>query len=181
MCGGLFYVFSGGGLSCRKKYEAIKEQYNAALVCAQNKGMTQIAIRIEKYYSSMLKSIMREQMFNNALDKHCCEVKKIFDNTKTYYIWGAGVRGKACLDLFTRLEIPVSGFLDRNLANPFVEGFSMVTTEEIGRNCCICITPKGHEQEIKEQLIKAGMNERNLLTYSDLLEQIAALGKFEEL
>ena len=117
----------------------------------------------------------------DALNNNIAEVKKLFDYNRRYYIWGAGERGRACQKLFTTLEIPIAGFIDRNPDKKDVEGYPVVPAGEIAQQSFICITPKGYEREIMEQLILSGMDQADLLVYADLLEQIAELGKYEEI
>ncbi len=176
-----FTYFRAGGLSGRKRYEGLREHYKAALICAQKNGMVQTAARIEEYYSDFLKMVMCQQKVADALENNLSEVKEVLDHSKEYYIWGAGERGKACLDLFVRLGVPVTGFIDQNPNKTKVKEYPVVSVEEIESRYIICITPKGHESEIKEQLIQSGMEKDALLLYSDLLEWIAELGNYEEL
>lgn len=175
-----FTYFREGGISNRRKYEALREQYKAALTCAQGKNLEYVVKKIEDYYSDALGKLIWEQKFADAMNNNISEVKNIFDYQKDYYIWGAGIRGYACLDLFTRLEIPVLGFIDQDPDKKNVEGYPMIPITQISRNCCICITPKGYEKDIKGLLIKHGMDVNDLLVYSDLLEQISELGRFNE-
>ncbi len=172
-----FTYFRAGGLSSRQRYEGLKEHYKAALICAQRKCMGQTAEKIKAYYSDFLRMELCQQKMEDALENNLSEVKKLFDYSKGYYIWGAGERGKACLSLFARLGMPVIGFIDRNPDKMGVEGYPVVSIREIDRQQLICITPKGHESEIEEQLIRIGMSRDALLRYPDILEQIAKLGK----
>lgn len=170
-----FTYFRVGGLSGRKRYEGLKEHYRAASSCAQKNGMVQIAAQIEEYYSDFLKMELCQQKVADVLENHILEVKKIFDYEKGYYIWGAGERGKSCLELFNKLEVPVIGFIDWNLDNKRVKGYPVISAKEFDRRHFICITPKGHESEIEKQLMQSGMRRDSLLRYPDLLERIAKL------
>lgn len=176
-----FTYFRIGGLSCQRSYEGLKECYKAAYMCAQSNGMELTVRRVEEYYSTLLKDAVREQKLVDALNNNIAEVKKLFDYNRRYYIWGAGERGRACQKLFTTLEIPIAGFIDRNPDKKDVEGYPVVPAGEIAQQSFICITPKGYEREIMEQLILSGMDQADLLVYADLLEQIAELGKYEEI
>lgn len=172
-----FTYFRTGGLSGHKRFEGIQEHYKAALACAKRYGMAQTATRIEVYYADYLKMEMCQQKVADALENHISEVKKIFNYRKKYYIWGAGERGKSCLELFDRLGVPVIGFIDRNPDNKRVKGYPVISVKDIDGRSLICITPKGHEREIEEQLVEDGTARDSLLKYPDLLEQIAEIGE----
>lgn len=168
-----FTYFRDGGISCQRKYEGYREQYKAALMCVKTKGQEHLVKKIEDYYSNILETIAREQKIWEAINNNTEEVKKLFYPQKSYYIWGAGMRGKACLDMLTKLEISIAGFIDQSPDKVRVENYPVISMEEIDRTHCICITPKGYEKDIKELLIKSEMNADHVLVYSDLLEQIA--------
>lgn len=175
-----FTYFRDGGISSQRRYEGVKEQYRAALTCAKSKGKERLVKKLTDYYSNSLETLVREQRYLDAINNNFEEVKKLFCCQKGYYIWGAGIRGKACLDLFTKLEIPVTGFIDQNPDKVKVEKYPVISIKEMERNRGICITPKGYEKSIRKLLIQNGINANNLLIYSELLEQIADLGKFDE-
>ncbi len=172
-----FTYFRAGGLSGRQRYEGLKEHYKAALACAKRYGMAQTAARIDAYYADYLKMELCRQRVAEALENHLSEVRKIFDYSKKYYIWGAGERGRSCLELFDRLEVPVIGFIDRNPDDKRIKGYPVIFVEDIDRQNLICITPKGHEKEIEEQLVQDGMERDALLRYPALLERIAEIGE----
>ncbi len=176
-----FTYFRAGGLSGRRRYEGLKEHYKAALTCAKRYELVQTAARIDAYYADYLEMELCRQKVADALENHMSEVKKIFHYDKGYYIWGAGERGKSCLELLNRAGASVIGFIDRNPNIKSVEGYPVISAKEIDKRNFICITPRGHEKEIEKKLAQDGMGRDAVMGYPNLLNRIAELGRYEEL
>lgn len=174
-----FTFFRHGGLSSRNVYETLKEQYKAALNCAQKHAKWELARRIKEYYSNVFKDVRRDIKVEDALSNHIVSVKQQFDLQKHYYIWGAGKRGNKCLEILERLKLPVDGFVDIS-DKAVVDGYLVISPNEIDTEHIVCITPKGHENEIQELLLQMGVSVNSILFYTDLLEKIAEFGEFQE-
>lgn len=179
-----FTYFRDGGLSSRNVYESQKEQYRAALNCASKHEKGELAERIKKYYTQVLANMRQNIRIQDAIANHIADVKKQFDLHKHYYIWGAGIRGKRCLELFGQIALKVDGFIDSS-DQAAVDGYHVISPEEISRGemnaeHIVCITPKGHEEEIQKELLQEGMPECNILLYTDILKRIAEFGELRE-
>lgn len=174
-----FTYFRDGGLSSRNVYESQKEQYRAALNCAQMYGKWELAGRIKQYYTQVLLNIEQDIKIQDAISNRTEEVKKQFDLQKRYYIWGAGIRGKNCLDILEQLELFVDGFIDIS-DKAAVDGYLVISPSEIDTEHIVCVTPKGHEKEIEGQLLLMGIPSCHILFYTDMLERIAEFGELPE-
>lgn len=175
-----FTYFRYGGISTVREYEALEEQYRAALACLQGKGLKQLEGKINAFYTSecrKMRKVKEKEAFRNAMEDRKAEVRELFDQDTEYYIWGAGMRGALCLDIFETLGLPVAGFIDSCAAQKKVTGYPVIFPEEINSDYRICITPKNHEKEIMDQLKNMGISEDRYFTYFDMFESIAKLGK----
>ncbi len=174
-----FTYFSDGGVSFRKRYKALEEQYQVALKYACLEEYSHLTKAINDFYSVKLKQTERWERKRNALDKKTEEVKKLFNYNKRYYIWGIGNRGMECMDLFEKLGLRIGGFIDSYQSTAEVNGYRVIRPEDIDVNNSICITPKGYEEEIICKLKNMGLGEMEYFTYADILEQIISLGEVE--
>lgn len=171
-----FTNFSEGGISTTKRYATLEEQYNVARCCVLENHLTQLEEKIEKYYMIRLKEMEKEKHLEIALEENQEAVKKMFDYQKRYYIWGAGIRGRQCLKIFEKLEIPIAGFIDLNKCQETINGYPIIEPNEVDRENYICITPKNYEDDIKMQLRLIGIEENKFFSYSNMLENIADIG-----
>ena len=175
-----FTYFSEGGISTTKRYAALEEQYTAARCCALENHLIQMEEKIEKYYTAKLKEMEKEKNLETALEENQDMVKELFDYHKKYYIWGAGIRGRQCLRIFEKLEIPVAGFIDSNKRQETINGYKVIKPNEVDRESHICITPKNYEDEIKMQLHYIGIEENRFFSYSNMLEKMADIGSLDK-
>lgn len=175
-----FTYFSEGGISTTKRYATLEEQYNVVRCCALENHLTQLEEKIEKYYTTRLKEIEKEKYMETALDEKREVVKKLFDYHKRYYIWGVGIRGRQCLKIFEKLEVPIAGFIDSNKSQETMNDYMIINPNEVDRESHICITPKNFEEEIKMHLRHIGIEENRFFSYSDMLEKIADIGSLNK-
>ncbi len=174
-----FTCFRAGGISTTKRYDTLKEQYEVVLDCIQGRYTEELKEQIDSYYIGKLKEMEKEKCLGTALGERIEQVRGLFDCGSGYYIWGAGVRGKECLKLFQRIGISVNGFIDMYSATETIAGYKVFRPEEADEKSCICITPRGHEEEIKAYLNYSGIKKSRYFTYSEMLDRIRAVGKDE--
>jgi len=167
-----FTCFREGGVSTARRYDAMQEQFAIALSCARKNHLTQLEKKINNFYTTTLQEIKKENDLENVLRGKPEEIKGRFDRSKKYYIWGTGVRGKKCLLIFQRLDIPIKGFVDLNENQEMFSGYKVIKPEEIDSESYICITPKNFEDDIKSQLNCMGIDEDRFFTYSDMTKKI---------
>lgn len=175
-----FTYFSGNGVSFTKKYAALTEQYHIALKYAHLKEYAHMKKAVIDFYSVKLEQTARWERKRNALENKTEDVKKLFDYSKGYYIWGIGNRGKECLEIFEQIDLPVVGFIDSNTNKTELNGYQVIEPEYIDGKNSICITPKGYEKEIISQLKNIGLEKAEYFTYADMLDKIIRLGDVEE-
>lgn len=175
-----FTYFRDGGLSSRKVYESQMEQYKAALNCVKMYGgKEELVERINLHYKQVLESISQNIKVEDAIANHFACVRKQFDTKKRYYIWGAGIRGKKCLEIMEQIGLLIDGFIDSSKGTACGK-YSVISPNEIDTEHIVCITPKGCEGEIEDQLIQMGMPTCNIILYTDFLDRIAEFGKMQE-
>ena len=172
--------FSEGGISTTKRYSTLEEQYNVVRCYALDNHLTQLEEKIEKYYTTRLKAMEKEKYMETALDERQELVRKLFDYHNRYYIWGAGIRGRQCLEIFEKLEIPIVCFIDSNKSQETINGYTIIRPDEVDRESHICITPKNYEEEIAKQLCLMGIDESSFFSYSDILEKIINIGSINK-
>lgn len=176
-----FTYFSVGGISSRKRYLALEEEYHLALKYAKRDEYSYMEKGVKDFYIARLKKTERADRMKNALEKKIEDVKELFDYSKEYYIWGIGNRGRECLDVFEKLGLWIGGFID-SYKTTKVKDYQVVKPENVEvRNTgnLICITPKGYEEEIICKLENMGIESERYFTYSDMLDQIICIGGVE--
>lgn len=177
-----FTHFSDGGLSFRKRYAGLKEQYQIACKYVQRDAFIHLENDLNEYYAKKLDETRKWECLRNAFETRTEEIKKLFDYENTYYIWGAGARGMECLRTFERLGLSVAGFIDSEKKKVKLNGYRVISPDDAdiktGKN--ICITPKGYEEGIILRLKDMGIGENHYFLYTDMLDQIASLGSLEE-
>lgn len=174
-----FTYFSVDGVSFRKKYAALTEQYDIALKYARLEKYMHMEKKINDFYSVKLQMTEREERKRNALEKRTEDIKQFFDYSKKYYIWGIGNRGMECLQFFEKMGLQIAGFIDSYITETGIQGYQVISPEKIDSKNPICITPKGYEEEIIGNLKKMGLGDMDYFTYKDLLNQIISLGTLE--
>lgn len=176
-----FTYFSGGGISSRKQYLALEEEYLMALKYAKLDEYAYMERRVNDFYTVQLKQIERSERKRNALEKRLEDVMELFDYNKEYYIWGIGNRGMECMDIFEKMGLRIGGFID-SYKETMIKDYQVVKPEniEVGDDGnLICITPKGYEEEIICRLRNMGIGSERYFTYSGLLDQIIDIGYVE--
>lgn len=177
-----FTYFSDGGISSKKKYLALEEEYCMALKYAKLDEYIYMERRVHDFYVPQLKKTERWERKKNALEKKTEDIKKLLDYNKAYYIWGAGDRGLDCMDIFMKLGVQIAGVIDSYKNGEEINGYQVIKPENADiqntRNL-ICITPKEYEEEIICKLKDMGIKRTGYFTYSDFLDQIIGLGSVE--
>lgn len=177
-----FTYFSDGGVSFRKRYAGLKEQYKIACKYVQADEFIYLEKELHEYYTMKLEETKRWECLRDAFENRTGDIKKLFDYDKIYYIWGAGARGVECLRIFESLGLRVAGFIDSNMKKEKVNGYRVICLNDadIKTDKRICITPKGYEKEIISQLQNMNIGGENYFLYTDMLDKIASLGNLEE-
>lgn len=175
-----FTYFSAGGLSSRKIYAALEEQYRVALKYAKWNEYAYMEKQIQEFYAVELREFEKRERYRNAFEKRIDDIKKLFEYSKGYYIWGIGNRGKECLQSLEKLGLRMEGFIDSYANTKEFNGYQVIRLEDIDTDNLICITPKGYEEEIICQLKDKGIEGNRYFTYSDMVDSIARFGEVEK-
>ena len=177
-----FTYFSDGGISSRKQYLALEEEYRMALKYAKLSAYAHMEKRVREFYPAQLKMVERRERKRNAIEKRTDDIKKLFDYSKAYYIWGIGNRGMECMELFEYLGLRIVGFIDSYKEKAQIRGYQVIKPENADLQdpgIRICITPKGYEEEIIRRLKDTGVETGRSFTYAELLDQMISLGSIE--
>lgn len=100
-------------------------------------------------------------------------------------IYGAGIIGKRCMDLFKYSGIEVVGFFDNDKEKQGtvidgVEVFKPFEHINDNPNCIFVIGTKKEEEKITDQLIMNGIDRNKVITYNDLIVRITQEAENEE-
>lgn len=174
-----FTYFSYGGVSTLRRYDALREQYKAALIAIQYHKKEYLRGRLREYYEKELFFAKRETCYNRAISHHINEIRTLLDTERMYYIWGVGVKGRQCRDLFLHMNIDIAGFIDSYTNLTECDGYCVFRPDNIECDSIICITPKQYEKEIMMQLKEMGIAENNILLFSALVEMIIQIGELD--
>lgn len=169
--------FSYGGVSTLRRYDALKEQYKAALTAIQCHKKEHLRERLREYYERELYFAKRETAYNRAISYQINKIRTLLDVRRVYYIWGVRVRGKQCRDLLVRAKISIAGFIDSYTDLTECDGYRVFRPDSIEPDAIVCVTPKQYENEIRIQLKEMGMAEDNIILFSNLVERIIQLGE----
>lgn len=177
-----FTYFSDGGLSFKKRYAGLKEQYQIARRYIQADAYIHLKKDLIEYYTVKLEETRKWECLRDAFEKRTGDIKHLFDYSKTYYIWGAGARGMECLRMFENLGLKIAGFIDSDQKREKINGYGVMVLDDadIRADKRICITPKGYEEAIISRLEDRGIGEDKYFLYTNMLDKIASLGSMEE-
>lgn len=175
-----FTYFSLGGLGSRKKYTALEEMYHIALKYVQWDKYAYMKKEVQEFYSVALKNLEKRERYRNAVENRMEDIRKLFDYSKGYYIWGIGKRGRECLQSFEKLELCIVGFIDSYADIKEFNGYRVIKPADIDADNLICITPEGYEAEIICGLRDKGIEEDRYFTYSDMVDSVARFGEIEK-
>lgn len=172
-----FTCFRDGGISSIHKYEALKEQYQAALSCIRETDMAELEEKINSYYIAKLNRMEQERYIETALEKQQNKIRAFFQQYEKYYIWGTGNRGKECLQMFEKLGIRAAGFIDSYKCRETIYGCQIIEPQDMDEAAGICITPKDYEEEIITQLNDMEIEKNRFFTFSELKERIIKIAQ----
>lgn len=170
-----FTCFRDGGVSSLRKLEAWKEQYRAAITCIKENHLTELEQKADAFYQKKIREAETEKRVEIVLAQRPGQVKSLFQFPGGCYIWGTGVRGKRCKDIFERSGIPIAAFIDSYRTQEQIGQYRVIAPAEIEGERHICITPGNYEKEILTQLMEMGIEANQVFTYTDMLETIGTL------
>jgi len=132
------------------------------LVCK----VKQIVDDIEAFIDSLRKSNFEKQIREDQIISCVDNV----DN-KEVIIFGAGVRGDYYIDLLLEKEVPIVAISDNKVALwgtkkydiPVLSPMEAVQLYKKSKKICFVVASKYYSEEIKEQLIKAGVEEKDIV------------------
>ncbi len=174
-----FTYFRIGGLSTTKRYQSYKEQYEISKEYAIRYQIP-IENEIDDYYSKILFNIESDKRYKDAMKNRREEIREILNNEQGYYIWGTGIRGRKCQELFEELKVPIIGYIDTYKKEENIGQYKVYLPVEIEKNHMICITPKAYVEEIMEMIEDLKLDMNRCLTYDDVHSIILKIGRFEE-
>lgn len=174
-----FTYFSLGGISYRKQYTALEEMYLIALKYVKWDEYAYMEKEIQEFYPVALKELEKRERYRNALENRMEDVRKLFDHSKGYYIWGVGKRGRECLQDFEKFGLHIVGVIDSYADIKELNGYRVIKPAEMDTADLICITPEGYEAEIICELKDRGIEANRYFTYSDMIDSVARFGEIE--
>lgn len=93
------------------------------------------------------------------------------------YIFGAGNMGKECYKLLRQNQIEIKGFLDNNKAiwGERIKEYTVKSPSEIDiENDVVVIAVMKYEEEIKNQLLRMGMQTDRMIMFNSLKDKVLA-------
>ena len=175
-----FTYFSCGGMSTAGKYQAVKEQRRAALAHMERTGRWDLQERLEAHYKERLHLARRNIYYIQNMDHVGSRLKALYPQDGTFYIWGAGKRGRQCLELLDRADIPITGFVDSYTDSTTFMGHEIIRPERIAAKSYVFVTPQGHTESIRQYVQEHGFAESQIIDFSDLIDRLAASEETED-
>lgn len=175
-----FTYFSCGGMSTAGKYRAVKEQRRVALSHMERTGRWDLQESLEAYYKDKLYLARRNIYYIQNMEDIGSKLKAFYPQDGRFYIWGAGKRGRQCLELLNMAEIPIAGFIDSYADALTFLGHEIIKPEKIPVQSYVFVTPQGYLESIKQYLQDYGFEKSHIIDFSDVLDRLAALEEAED-
>lgn len=128
--------------------------------------------------TSIYEKDIRNQLLNMGIAKEriLTEAELIAEiNGLILILFGAGIRGEKTYRFLEENDILPSYFIDNNpeKAGTYFQGIRVITLEQLRdkRSLRVLLTNK-HEEEIKQQLLDAGISENFIVSYSNIVPMI---------
>ena len=172
-----YTYFSVGGISNQKKQEAYREQAQAAIALVQTLDNPELLAKVTAHYAKNINRMQAMEVIEEMIQQPY--QYKNHHLKPRYVIWGAGLRGRKCIDIFEALEIEVVQVVDAKLYGTYCGKYRVDKTDDLVQDEAIIITPKGHESDIQEALLQRGIKASQCVPYDTLLEQIVSLKELE--
>ncbi len=166
-----------GGISSINGYECALEQRYIAHFYSKSYFKNSYKERIEERYNPGIEDAQDNIIYNKVIEEKWDKVKQLFRKDTSYYIWGTGVWGERCYQLFEKLGMRVEGFIDSQKREDEIYGYTVYKPRQIDNNACICIATRAYEGEIINQIKEMGIVEDRYVTFSELKEKIVEWGK----
>lgn len=162
--------FRTGGLSSQQMEQLITEHIAIAVLNAQKQGISEI---IPEIYREML-NLKEEDLYQIGCNHQWNFMDGILSRHRSYYIWGTGFYAKKCFRLFRLLNLTIKGFVDNYRTKKYIEGYEVITPEQLGEEGLICIATVEYEGDIIKQLEQMNIPLERYFRFSSLRSEMIA-------
>lgn len=123
-------------------------------------------------------------ILKKILKKNPYVLYELINKDKIYYIWGMGGNLKICLDIFEKLNITVSGIIDRDAKVSKYDDIQVyrsqsekVTELLSNEGACCVISSTDYEREIRKELNEKKINKNNIISLAEIQKRIKAFAQ----
>lgn len=162
--------FRTGGLSSQQVEQLITEHIAIAVLNAHKQGISEI---IPEIYREML-NLKEEDLYQIGCSRQWNYMDGVLNRHQSYYIWGTGFYGEKCFRLFQLLGLKMKGFVDNYRTQKCIEGYEVITPEQLGEEGVICIATMEYERDIIKQLEKMNIPLERYFRFSSLRAEMIA-------
>lgn len=168
----IFANYRLDGYSGKQDAEMYRELEEIALKQAMQNCQYEKKNEIYSFYQVKKLRLKDDTMIDRFCQINPDFARQNFDLDKFYYIWGTGVYGEKCYDLFKKIGLNIQGFIDnKNYGNKF-KGYQVIAPNEIGNDMVICVSSELYEKEIVDQIIGLGIPRERYFCFSELRSSI---------
>lgn len=169
----VFANFRMSGISTTQAYQVRIENKQIALNNMDWHADAKMAERIEQYYDDILEQNKSNYAYQKVWKSELEYIRTLVEPDKAYYIWGTGLYGEMCYELFSALGIKIVGFMDNYTSQSKVHDYPVCKPHTIRHDERICIATPKYEKEIMRQLQKMGVAKEQYLYFSTLQSKVS--------
>lgn len=170
----VFSNFRRDGVSAVQSYQCMRETKEIAL---KNIGEHGEALREKICQRMNLDAAYDNTLINLVCKRNPDYVKDFFGNSENIYVWGTGDVGHQCLDFLVKAGVQIKGFVDTYKKQQWFRGYQVLFPEQLPKSAFVCIGVEKYQDEITHQLQEMGFDNRNFISYLDVVSAMLAYGK----
>lgn len=168
----VFANFRMSGVSTTHAYQARIENKEIALRNMGRQESTELAEKIKKYYDEAIEQNKCNYVYQMVWKEEIEYIKSLLDMDSEYYIWGTGLYGEMCYELFSILGIKIAGFMDNYVQQSEIHNCTVSQPHKLRKSEKICIATPKYEQEIVKQIEQMGIGIEQYVLFSQIQKEV---------
>lgn len=168
----VFANFRMNGISTTHAYQAKIEGKEIALRNMERHESPELAEKIKKYYDEGIEKNKSNYVYQMVWKEECEYIKSLLDMDSEYYIWGTGLYGEMCYELFESLGIKIAGFMDNHIQQNEIHNYAVMQPHKLKKGEKICVATPKYEQEIVKQIEQMGIKKEQYILFSQIQKDI---------
>lgn len=170
----VFANFRMNGISTTHAYQAKIEGKEIALRNMGQQESAELVEKIKNYYDEGIEKNKSSYVYQMVWKEEIEYIKSLLDMDSEYYIWGTGLYGEMCYELFEALGVKIAGFMDNHIQQNEIHNYTVIQPHKLKNSEKICVATPKYEREIVEQLKQMEIAANQYILFSEIQQDVAS-------